>query len=75
MASKTVLRIAVDRELCQGHNRCKKLAPELVELDDYGLARVAGDGIVPAGMEEQARLAQANCPEFAVSVTEEPQEG
>lgn len=71
MAGKTLLRVAVDRELCQGHNRCKKLAPALFELDDYGLAAVVGDGIVPAGMEEQARLAQANCPEFAVSVTEE----
>ncbi len=75
MGRKTILRVAVDRELCQGHNRCKKLAPALFELDDYGLARVAGDGIVPAGMEEQARLAEANCPEFAVSVTEEPAEG
>jgi ferredoxin len=75
MARNTVLRVAVDRELCQGHNRCKKLAPDLFELDDYGLATVAGDGIVPAGMEEQARLAEANCPEFAVSVTEEVREG
>lgn len=75
MGQKTILRLAVDRELCQGHNRCKKLAPALFELDDYGLARVAGDGVVPAGMEEQARLAEANCPEFAVSVTEEPGEG
>jgi ferredoxin len=75
MAQKTVLRLAVDRERCQGHNRCKKLAPDLIELDDYGLAMVAGDGIVPAAMEEQARLAEANCPEFAVSIVEERKEG
>jgi len=71
MAHRTVLRVSVDRELCQGHNRCQKLAPQLFDLDDYGLARAAGDGVVPAGMEEQARLAEANCPEFAVRVTEQ----
>jgi ferredoxin len=71
MGQKKILRVAVDRELCQGHNRCQKLAPDLFVLDDYGLAQAAGDGIVPAGMEEQARLAEANCPEFAVSLTEE----
>lgn len=75
MTQATVLRIAVDRERCQGHNRCKRLAPDLFVLDDYGIAQAAGDGIVPAGMEEQARLAEANCPEFAVSLTEEPRGG
>ena len=66
-----VLRISVDRERCQGHNRCKKLAPELIELDDYGTAAVAGDGVVPQGLEEKARLAEANCPEFAIHLVEE----
>jgi ferredoxin len=65
-----LLKISLDRELCQGHNRCKKIAPDLFELDDYGIASVVGDGTVPAGQEEQARLAEANCPEFAISIAE-----
>jgi len=66
-----VLRVHVDELKCEGHNRCSALAPELFEIDDYGTAHVRRDGTVPAVLEEQARLAVANCPEFAVSITEE----
>ncbi len=72
MKHGSVLKISVDRERCQGHNRCKKLAPELIELDDYGVASAAGDGLVPAALEEKARLAEANCPEFAIEIAEVP---
>ncbi len=64
------LRIAIDAGKCQGHARCYALAPELFSVDDYGTSSVIGDGIVPPGLEERARLAIANCPEFAI--TEEP---
>jgi ferredoxin len=64
------LKVRVDRDKCQGHNRCKALAPELFELDEYGNAREIGDGTVPAGLEEKAYLAKANCPEFAVEIIE-----
>ena len=62
------LRVRVDPERCQGHTRCYAIAPELFELDDLGNAREVGDGRVPPGLEEKARLAEANCPEEAVSV-------
>jgi ferredoxin len=62
------LRVKVDRERCQGHTRCYAIAPELFELDDLGNAREVGDGLVPPELEEKARLAEANCPEEAVSV-------
>ena len=65
------LRIRVDQDKCQGHARCKSLAPELFELDEYGNAHEAGDGSVPAGLEDKAWLAQTNCPEIAIEVTEE----
>lgn len=65
-----LLKIKVDPELCQGHSRCSKIAPELFELDDYGHAHPCGDGTVPAGLEEKARLAERNCPEFAISFVE-----
>jgi ferredoxin len=63
------LKIHVDQ--CQGHARCKSLAPDLFELDEYGNAHEVGDGSVPAGLEDKAWLAQANCPEMAVEVIEE----
>jgi ferredoxin len=70
MSEAKTLRVRVDREKCQGHNRCKAVAPELFELDEYGNAREVGDGTVPAALEEKAYLAQSNCPEFAVLITE-----
>jgi ferredoxin len=70
VANSSTLKVRVDREKCQGHNRCKALAPELFELDEYGNAREKGDGTVPAGLEDKAYLAKSNCPEFAVEVIE-----
>ena len=58
----------MDHERCQGHARCYAIAPELFEVDDYGLSTARGDGTVPPGMEESALLAAANCPEFAITV-------
>ena len=65
------MRVKVDQDRCQGHNRCKALAPELFELDELGNARAAGDGRVPPALEEKAYRARSNCPEFAVEVIEE----
>ena len=64
------MRVHVDPDRCQGHNRCYSLAPELFDVDDLGNASEHGDGVVPAGLEAKARTAAANCPEFAISVTE-----
>ncbi len=65
------LRIRVDQDKCQGHARCKSLAPELFELDAFGNAHEAVDGAVPAGLEDKAWLAQSNCPEIAIDVIED----
>jgi ferredoxin len=64
------LRIRVDPEKCQGHSRCIGIAPTLFEADDYGLSSVVGDGAVPVDLEEKARLAIANCPEYAIEETD-----
>jgi ferredoxin len=65
-----MLRVKVDRERCQGHARCSALAGELFALNDLGNAHEIGDGRVPAGLEDKAWLAKANCPELAIEVTE-----
>ncbi len=65
------MKIRVNPDICQGHNRCCALAPELFEADDYGMASAYGDGEVPAGLEDKARLAVDSCPEFAIEVVEE----
>jgi ferredoxin len=66
------VRVEVSSERCQGHNRCYVLAPELFDVDDLGSAVVRGDGSVPAELEDKARLAVANCPEYAITIDEGP---
>jgi ferredoxin len=66
----TLMRVHLDSEKCQGHNRCYALAPELFDVDDYGQAVLLVDGEVPADLHEKARLAASNCPEFAVKILE-----
>lgn len=66
MGEKGAMRLVVDRDKCQGHNRCCKLAPELFDADELGFAVAKGGGAVPATLEAKALLAVRNCPEFAI---------
>jgi ferredoxin len=60
----------VDAEKCQGHGRCFALAPDLFELDEFGMSSVVGDGSVPRDLERGVRVVAANCPEFAIELDE-----
>lgn len=62
------MRIEIDSEKCQGHNRCYALAPDWIDVDDLGMAVVIGDGTIGPEHEAKARLLVANCPEYAISV-------
>ena len=35
------MKVSIEAEKCQGHNRCYALAPELFDVDDYGQAVVS----------------------------------
>ncbi len=65
------MRVKLDSEKCQGHNRCYALAPELFDVDDYGTAVLLIDGEIPSELEDKARLAVANCPEYAITIDED----
>jgi ferredoxin len=67
------VKVTIDPGKCQGHGRCYDLAPDLFTDDEegYGVVRGngtegKGDGTVPAGKEDDARRAAANCPEAAI---------
>ena len=62
----STVKVQIDAGRCQGHGRCYDLAPGLFGDDDEGYGQVLGDGQVPPGQEDEARLAAANCPEQAV---------
>jgi ferredoxin len=62
------MRLVIDADKCQGHNRCFALGPELVDVDDLGMAFVIGDGTVTDDHMAKARLLVANCPEYAITL-------
>lgn len=62
------MKVRVDAEKCQGHNRCIVLAADLFDVDDLGYAHEKNDGVVPPELEEKARLAVDNCPEVAITI-------
>lgn len=62
------MRVTVDRERCQGHNRCFAEAPLLFELDDE-LKSVVKHELVPPELEDAAQSAVRNCPERAIAAT------
>ena len=64
------MRVRVDPDKCQGHNRCYAIAAELFDVDEYGNASELNDGVVAVELEEKARRAVANCPEYAISISE-----
>jgi ferredoxin len=66
------MRVQIDAALCQGHGRCYDLAPDVFGEDDDGYAVLLCDGgVVPRELEDDARLAVANCPEEALAVEED----
>ena len=65
------MRVHLDSEKCQGHNRCYALAPELFDVDDFGQAVLLVEGELPEELHAKARLAAANCPEYAIKIVEE----
>jgi ferredoxin len=65
----TSVLVEVDGERCQGHNRCVVACPEVFESDEYGYAVVRLREVGPE-LEPQVRLAEADCPENAITVEE-----
>ena len=66
------MKVKVDSEKCQGHNRCYAMAPGMFKVDDYGYASPKGDGALatPADVD-LAKRAVENCPERAIEIVEE----
>ncbi len=70
MKNQGLLVLRIDAAKCQGHNRCYALAPELVDVDEWGQAHVRGDGCVPMELRARAATLVANCPEYAIGLVE-----
>ena len=66
-AANGTVGVSVDGAKCQGHNRCMAVCPEVFEADEFGYAVVSMPRVGP-DLAEKARLAEANCPERAITV-------
>lgn len=64
------MKITYNRELCQGHNRCYMLAPEIFDVDDEGYAVLQIEGEIPEHLHDKAQLCVDNCPEYAIEIAE-----
>jgi len=62
------MRVRVDPDRCQGHSRCYAIAPDLFEIDDYGMSTARNEGLVDEERADAAQRAVANCPERAIEV-------
>jgi ferredoxin len=65
------MKVRVDPAKCQGHNRCFQTSEQLFQLDNYGYSSARGDGTVAPELQDKARLAVKNCPERAISISED----
>jgi len=62
----------IDRSLCQGHNRCAALAPDVFGVDDDGLGYVYDDGEVPEDLVSSVEDIVGACPEQAILLRSSP---
>lgn len=62
------MRVRIDAEKCQGHNRCMAIAPDIFHGDDLGYGMVTAEGPLTPEQEQLALRAAANCPESAIEV-------
>lgn len=70
------MKVRVDLDRCQGHNRCIVVAPEAFTADDLGYSHVTAEE-VGGELAERVRLAARNCPERAIFLSGDagPQRG
>ena len=59
------MRVEVNRDRCEGNAVCVGIAPDLFDLDDEDYAVIKKDP-VPAGEEDLAEQAIAECPRAAL---------
>jgi ferredoxin len=61
-----VVKVRVDRDLCEGNARCVQLAPEVFRVDEEDTLHVAA--VVDPALREKVEAAVALCPRQALSV-------
>ncbi|MGW1805703.1 ferredoxin [Streptomyces sp. NPDC002078] len=61
------MKLLLDSTRCQGYGLCQEPAPELIDLDEWGYARVREREVAPSA-ESAAEAAVAACPNCALKL-------
>jgi ferredoxin len=65
------MRVVIDPKRCQGHGMCNMVCPQVFRYDDEGFGYVVPEHeTVPTALEDEVRLAEIQCPERAIVITE-----
>jgi ferredoxin len=64
------VKIAVDRDLCQGHAVCQSEAPEVFAVEDKGQVQLL-DEEPPDALRAQVEMAVRYCPTHALKIVED----
>ena len=62
------VRIAIDPDVCLGTAQCEALAPDAIELDDDGIARVRAGATLPRDLADEI---VGKCPSGAIRIEED----
>lgn len=65
------MKVRVDLDICQGHARCQEICPEVFATDDVEGKCVILTEDVPSQHAGDALLAVRNCPEGALSASDD----
>jgi len=63
------VRVVVDENLCDGHGKCERIAPEIFKMDESGMAHVLVGELNPAQLEK-AKATVLLCPSKAIRLVE-----
>jgi ferredoxin len=61
------MKIAADRDRCEGHGLCADTAPDVYDLDDDAVVVLLHE-VVPAQLERKAEAGARVCPVAALRV-------
>jgi ferredoxin len=64
------VKIAVDRDLCQGHAVCQSEAPDVFTVEDKGQVQLL-DEHPPEALRAHVEMAVKYCPTHALKIVED----
>lgn len=62
------VKVRVKTDMCEGHGKCEKAAPELFKVGDDDVSIVLIEGDIPKELEEKAERAYRLCPRQAIEL-------